>query len=156
MNEIFVARKAFAAVFTNSAVSRSGYQKRNLLLDEVAVDVACDFLGLPRTVRVDSEHNAIRTQGVLYRVSLPQELGVPRHLDGIPRGRQFARTSAQARGRSHGHRGFPEDHRGVCQQRGQRLDQGIDIRQVRGELALLLRRCHGDEMHVGEDCGLLV
>ena len=95
-------------------------------------------------------------QGVLHRVPLPQELGIPCHLDGVPNGRQLTRPSAQPRGRAHRHRRLAEYHRRCGQQRGQRFDHSIDIFQIRRELALLLRRCDRNEVHVRKLGGLLV
>ena len=95
-------------------------------------------------------------ESVSHGIPLPQELGIPCHLGGVPNWRQLAHPGAQPRGRSHRHRRLAEYHRWDGEQRGQRFNNSIDIFEIRRELALLLRCCDGNEVHVRKFGGLLV
>ena len=71
MNEILVARNAFALTFTNSAVGRSH-----------SMNGVPPASGPAYTVRIPSggragaaDHDAIGVQGVLHGLALPEELG---------------------------------------------------------------------------------
>ena len=57
-------------------------------------------------------------------------------------------------GRADGDGGLADDERGPVQVRGEPVDDRVDVGQVGGVLALLLRGAHADEVHVAERRGL--
>jgi hypothetical protein len=82
MNEIFVARKAFAATFTSCAVAKSvtttGVPAAST--GSYAARSACSARD-PRLPGAHAEHEPVRGEGVLDREPLAQELRVPRQLE---------------------------------------------------------------------------
>ena len=80
MKEILVARNAFAATLTSSAVSRS-------ITSSGAPASSGPRYTSPqhrsRAVRRHPEHDAVGGQAVLYREALPQELRIPGQADPV-------------------------------------------------------------------------
>ena len=95
MKEIFVARKAFAATLTSSAVGRS--------VTTTGVPAAIGWrrprrssASAPRSDG-DAEDEPVRAQGVVDGVALAQELRVPRHLEvGGESGQQLGEAGGGA------------------------------------------------------------
>jgi hypothetical protein len=97
MNEIFVARKAFAATFTSSAVAVSVtmYGVPSASIGAYASRIVSSALRRRR-----AHHDAVGMQRVVDGEALSEELGIPRHLDvdtlrheGLHRGRKPGRCA---------------------------------------------------------------
>ncbi|OBH22226.1 hypothetical protein A5692_07550 [Mycobacterium sp. E342] len=96
------------------------------------------------------KHDAVRMQGVLHRVALAQELGVPGDLDVDAARRQVGRPAVEFGRGSHRHGRFAHQDRRSGQPRHQRVDDRVHVAQVGAVLALLLRCPDPEEVHVGE------
>ena len=103
---------------------------------------------LQRVGGVGAEHQPVRTQGVLHRVRLAQELRVPGHLDLIAGGRLGPQPLLQLHGRAHRHGRLAHDQAWLGEQRGERVDGRVQLGQV-GRPARPGRRTQRQEVHVG-------
>jgi hypothetical protein len=108
MKEIFVARKAFAAVLVSCAVARS------------AIDLR---LGRVRK----TEHEPARGERVLDRVPLTQELRAPAQHRLLADGRQLDDALREPLRRADRHRRLADDERGAPQEWGQALDGTVQV-----------------------------
>ena len=95
MNEILVARNAFAETLTSSAVCRSVTRNGTPVVEQRRVELADRGLRA-RRIPLHAKHQAVGVQGVLDGEALAQELGVPRHLDVDAVGRECPCSSGQS------------------------------------------------------------
>ena len=89
-------------------------------------------------------------QRVLDGEALAQELGVPGELDARARRRELGEPLGEAGRGTDRHGGLARDDARPPQVRGERVDGGVDVAQVGGELAPLLRGADAEEVHVAE------
>ena len=126
MNEILVARKAFAETLTNSAVCKSVTRNGTSVAEQRRVQFAHGGLGANR-IPLHTKHDAIGVQRVVDGEALAEELRIPGHLDVDVGGREAAGTLGQLGGRAHRHGRLADDHRRAAQPRHQRIDHGVDV-----------------------------
>mgnify|MGYP006277316663 CR=1 FL=1 len=140
MNEIFVARNAFALTFTSSAVAKSvpmvvtSVEQRRVHASHHLL-----VLGVP-----DPNHESVWAQRVLDREAFAQELWVPRGA----RTAGFGDATFHLIGSADWDRGLANHQRVCAHVRCERIDRAEHLRHVRGIRALLLWRSHADEVHV--------
>ena len=147
MKEILVARNAFAATFTSSAVARS--------VTMYGVPSSSTLAYTARSVtsaasRRDAHHDPVRPQRVLDREALAEEFRVPGQARrGARRGEPGDPGGQPGRGADR-HRGLA-DHQAVPGQvRGQPVHHRLDVAQVGARPAGQLRRPDADEVDVAE------
>jgi hypothetical protein len=126
-----------------------GHQEGHAGIQQRPVQLADRRLGACRIV-LHAEHDAVRVQGVVHGQAFAQELGVPGDLDVHAPGRERDGPGGQRRRGAHRNRRLADEHRRPRQPRHQRIDDGVDVAQVSGVFALLLRRADPQKVHVGE------
>ena len=146
MNEILVARKAFAAYFVSSAVGMLAMTKGGLVQVQRPVEIPHDR---HRGVVVGADHHSVGPQEVVDRGALAQELRVRRHAESH-RPPLFLELLlddvTHAIGGAHGHRALGNDDLVAIHRMGDFLSHlfyGTEIGgavRSRGSL-------HGDEDH---------
>ena len=149
MNEILVARNALAATFTSSAVAKSVTTNGTPGVRSVAVDLAQDLLAAPLASATPTTSRSGRRVSSTAKPSR-RNSGFQASSTPSPAARSaLSRLRAAQRCRP---------ARSTCRRRAQAgrrcgssvVDRRVDVRQVGGVLALLLRRAHADEVHVAE------
>ena len=97
-----------------------------------------------------ADHDAVGAEGVRDRAPLPQELGVPRHLDpALPGPEQPVRQRLEAGRGARRHRRLPDDQAVALQVRDERGHHRLQLRHVVGAVRVARRR-HPDEVDGGE------
>ena len=144
-NVIFVARNALAALLISSAVGRSVTRTGMSVDDEGVVHEKEEPSGFQRR---DTEHDALRGEGVPHRVALAQELGVPGNLDAHARRSPALDQPVEPVGSAHRHRGLADDEARSSQVREERQDGRLDVAGVGTQSVRQLRCTHADEVHV--------
>ncbi len=122
------------------------HQQRDAALQRRGVDLAEQRLG---PVGRDAQHDAVRSEAVLDRVSLAQELRVPGQVDPLS-GRGDGPDLAQhLPRRADRDGGLAHDQAGRPQMRGQRAGRRVDEAEVRPAAGAL--RCpHAQEVDLAE------
>ena len=145
-----MARNAFAATLTSSAVSRSITSSGAPRLQRPAVHLP-QHRG--RGVRRHPEHDAVGGQAVLYREALPQELRIPGQADVVAGRRHRAHPGHHLPRRPDRDGRLPHDQARRRQVRGERLGRGEDRAEI-GPARLVLGRAHAQEVHLAERADL--
>ena len=150
MKEILVARNAFAATLTSSAVSRS------MTSSGVPAASGARYTSRSRAlgpVAGHAEHDAVGRQAVLDREPLPQELRIPGHVDSGAGRRDGPHPGHHLPGRADRDGRLPHDQARRGQVRGERLGRAVDGAEV-GLAALALGRSHAQEVEIAERADL--
>ena len=149
MNEILVARKAFAETLTNSAVCRS--VTRN---GTPASSIGAYSSRIAASARVESSctPSTMRSGCKVSCTAKPSRRNSGFHATSTstPGPRSRAGPLDKLGGGPDGNRGLADDHRRSSQTRCERVDYGVDVAQVGAVFAPLLRSADSQEMHVGE------
>ena len=103
---------------------RVGGQQRDAGLGQRPVDLADGRLGGHAG---HADHDPVRTEGVVDGAALAQELGIPRDLDRVARGRPAAEIADQPGGGAGRDGGLAHEQRRAGQVRGERGDGAEDL-----------------------------
>ena len=138
------------------------------------VDLPDKLFDLLAVLVPSPDDDAVRVQGVVHRRGFPEELGVPRNGAARGRGRILLSLRAllavlllggcvrrraldepvhpflQHRGGPDGDGGLPQQDVIAAQQRGQGVDDGVDLAQVSPRSPGLLRGADAEEVGLGE------
>ena len=153
MNEILVARNAFAADLDQLGGGEVGDHDRDLavLVDGQVEDALVrgeEHRVRPRALHAEDE--PVGAQHVLDREALLQELGAPGDLDAeLGRG-VLADELLDPLGGADRHGRLADDQRLAGQVRRERGDRGLDVAQVGAHAVVALRRADADEVDVAE------
>ena len=133
MKEILVARKAFAATLTSSAVAKSVTTSGHLAVlgggqvEDALVGGVEHAVG---PLALDADDDPVGSQHVLDGEALLEELRAPRHLDAQVGGGVLADQLLDPLGGADRHGRLADDQRLAGQVLGQAGDRRLDVRQV--------------------------